>query len=983
MKTRKRLLAIILAVVLAMSMVTPGFVAYGKDLDGADGDYVVMENEPESVESEDNQPGNDEDATDGEAAELMISLLSVSVGDETELRGAVASTVGPTTIELTANVALTTGFLYIPSGSDITLIGNYALSVTVDTSVIDNRGTLTLDGITITGGNSAIGGGGVWNGGTLNMLSGEISGNNVTFWQFGGGVFNAFPTSTFNMYGGTISNNTVTAVGGGVYNNGTFILNDGTISNNLGNFGGGGVTNRGIFTMNGGTISGNTSNHAFGGGGVRNDTGIFTMNNGIISGNAANDSGGGGVRNEGPINEMATFIMHGGTITGNTSYSGGGVSNASFGHVYIHGGTISNNITNNYAGIGNHGTLTMNGGIISGNTALVSDGGGVGNSGAGANFTMNGGTITNNTANNNGGGVLSTFPNSSFTMNNGLISDNSATNGDGVYVNLFNSGTNVHNGGIVADNTVRFIVGTHVALITILTQPQLAYTAGDALNLDALIVRLTLGNGSTQDVAFADFGTNGLTVSPADGTMLAAGHNGNPVVVTHTVSGVTGNASNLSVFVPATPTAPSVPQNFTAVAGNGQVALGWTVPLNDGGSAITGYEVSSDNGVTWVAANSNTGHTFTGLTNGSTYTFRVRAVNNVGNGAEASATATPIAVIDIKDKQGVTVPVLGATPVTAITPTAQFTGTITWAHGNGTAGATFGAQRVYTATITLTPETGFTLQGVAADSFTVAGAASVSNPANSGVITAVFPATSAQGGGWGGGGTWPPAAGTTTPPTTVIPVEDVPLADYDEPEDLPQFPFIDVTTTDWFYPYVRTVWENQLFQGTSYNMFTPQGSMTRAMFIQVLYRIEHGELIKENENPDSDHNAQRSTLNSQFADVSAETWYHDAMQWATEQGLIEGVGNGDFQPNIAITREEMAVILHNYVVSRNITLPQGTSRIFTDHSTISAWALEGVSAIQAAGIILGHADGRFAPRDTATRAEVAAIFARFWEIAGS
>jgi len=143
----------------------------------------------------------------------------------------------------------------------------------------------------------------------------------------------------------------------------------------------------------------------------------------------------------------------------------------------------------------------------------------------------------------------------------------------------------------------------------------------------------------------------------------------------------------------------------------------------------------------------------------------------------------------------------------------------------------------------------------------------------------------------------------------------------------------------------------------------------------VRHRIENGELRVENENPGSDYNAQRSSLNAQF------TWYHDALQWAIDQGLVEGVGNGDFQPNIAIMREEMAVILHNYIVSRNITLPQGASRIFTDHFTISARALEGVLAIQAAGIILGHADGRFAPQDTATRAEVAAIFARFWEIA--
>lgn len=88
---------------------------------------------------------------------------------------------------------------------------------------------------------------------------------------------------------------------------------------------------------------------------------------------------------------------------------------------------------------------------------------------------------------------------------------------------------------------------------------------------------------------------------------------------------------------------------------------------------------------------------------------------------------------------GVTAPVVGETPVTAITEGKQFTGTVTWSPDlvNGK----FGPQTVYTATITLTPKVGYKLDGVAANFFTVAGATSVSNEANSGVVTAVFPAT--------------------------------------------------------------------------------------------------------------------------------------------------------------------------------------------------------------------------------------------------
>jgi len=95
---------------------------------------------------------------------------------------------------------------------------------------------------------------------------------------------------------------------------------------------------------------------------------------------------------------------------------------------------------------------------------------------------------------------------------------------------------------------------------------------------------------------------------------------------------------------------------------------------------------------------------------------------------------------------GVTAPATGGTPVTTITATAQYTGTVSWSPA---VSDTFTANTTYTATITLTPKTGFTLTGVAVDFFTVAGT-TATNPANSGVITAVFSATGGDGGGGGG-----------------------------------------------------------------------------------------------------------------------------------------------------------------------------------------------------------------------------------------
>jgi hypothetical protein len=104
-------------------------------------------------------------------------------------------------------------------------------------------------------------------------------------------------------------------------------------------------------------------------------------------------------------------------------------------------------------------------------------------------------------------------------------------------------------------------------------------------------------------------------------------------------------------------------------------------------------------------------------------------------------------VINIAAIGGVTVPVTGAPPVTTITPTAQYTGAVTWSPIPPATG--FVAGTVYTATITLTAATSdYTLTGVLANFFTVAGTSSPAiNAANSGIVTAVFPAAAAGGGG--------------------------------------------------------------------------------------------------------------------------------------------------------------------------------------------------------------------------------------------
>ena len=240
-------------------------------------------------------------------------------------------------------------------------------------------GILTIENVTIQGFSCGKGGGAIYieARGTCNMVSGKISGNSA--WDKGGGVY---VRGIFNMHDGTISGNNVSSgSGGGVY-----------------------VYTSGTFTMDGGTISGNNVSSGSGGGVYVYTSGTFNMNGGTISGNHARL--GGGVY----VYQNGSFNMKGGEIRNNQAANG---SSGEGGGVYVYGGTF-----------------TMDGGTISGNTAIENGGGVYVNKNS---FTMGDGTISGNTANAAGGGVY--MYSGSFTMTGGSITGNGAgRSGNGVSI---------------------------------------------------------------------------------------------------------------------------------------------------------------------------------------------------------------------------------------------------------------------------------------------------------------------------------------------------------------------------------------------------------------------------------------------------------------------------------------------------------------------------------------------------------------------
>ncbi|WP_336789650.1 S-layer homology domain-containing protein [Paenibacillus sp. MMO-177] len=379
---------------------------------------------------------------------------------------------------------------------------------------------------------------------------------------------------------------------------------------------------------------------------------------------------------------------------------------------------------------------------------------------------------------------------------------------------------------------------------------------------------------------------------------------------------------------------PGAPGNFKATAGDGQVALSWTAPADNGGSAILGYKVWYGSVMLVTLGAAETKYTFTGLTNDQAYTFKIVAVNAKGEGAEVSATATP---------------------TKTTTPGGN--------SGNTGTGTDAGSKSNYTVNTpkdkpAVTDKNGnTTLPG--GGEIAIKGGTKIKVPEGTTIDSndkVTIPAGKSAEVILPGGMSLNIHEGTE-----LVFVDDTPLGFL----VMSGNPFRDVNTDDWFYSYVNFAYTYGLFNGTTSTTFSPGTSMTRAMFVQVLANLE---------------NVNRSGYtSSRFSDVTDGQWYTAAVEWAAESGIVNGIKADLFDPNSPMTREQMLVILYNYMKYKGYEIPESQSNSFADKSEISSWALKAVQALQGIGIVSGKPNNLFDPEATATRAEVATIFKRFVE----
>jgi len=179
--------------------------------------------------------------------------------------------------------------------------------------------------------------------------------------------------------------------------------------------------------------------------------------------------------------------------------------------------------------------------------------------------------------------------------------------------------------------------------------------------------------------------------------------------------------------------------------------------------------------------------------------------------------------------------------------------------------------------------------------------------------------------------------------------------------------FSDIAT-HWGKPYIDFVTEREVFVGTAENVFSPETGMTRAMFATVIGRLY-----------ERSYDEISLTDAHAFSDCSYDDYYGKYVDWAAKNGIIQGVGGSLFQPDRQVSRQEIAAMLFRFANFLKLpTSPSANASLsYSDSSRIASWAQSAALYCQETGIIAGRSGGSFAPTETATRTEVAAIIQRF------
>ena len=183
---------------------------------------------------------------------------------------------------------------------------------------------------------------------------------------------------------------------------------------------------------------------------------------------------------------------------------------------------------------------------------------------------------------------------------------------------------------------------------------------------------------------------------------------------------------------------------------------------------------------------------------------------------------------------------------------------------------------------------------------------------------------------------------------------------------VPENPFTDVAEGACYYDAVLALAEQGIINGMTETTFCPDNQLTRAQVVTMLYRMAGA--------PETDAAAA-------FADVPEGAYYADALAWAVETGVTEGVSETEFAPDMDVTREQFVTFLHRFAALEGQADGEPADlSAFQDAALVADWAQEAMAWAVGQGIVEGVTEDTIVPQGTATRAQAVTMLYRYEQL---
>ena len=178
-------------------------------------------------------------------------------------------------------------------------------------------------------------------------------------------------------------------------------------------------------------------------------------------------------------------------------------------------------------------------------------------------------------------------------------------------------------------------------------------------------------------------------------------------------------------------------------------------------------------------------------------------------------------------------------------------------------------------------------------------------------------------------------------------------------------PYADAVSAAWYHDGVHFCIENGLMTGVSSTSFLPDGDVTRAQVVTILWRLEGKPVVN---------------YAMQFEDATTGEWFTEAVRWAASNGIVTGYSDKEFGPNDAITREQFAAILYRYSQFKgyDVSVGEDTNILdFDDAQSIGTYAVPAIQWACGSGVISGTGKFTLDPQGITSRAQAATMFMRY------